>query len=35
MNEDYIVTAFYVIDEMLKLVAYQNDPIIWNGRCAS
>lgn len=25
MNEDYIVTAFYVMDEMLKLVAYEDD----------
>ncbi len=26
MNEDYIVTALYVMDEMLKLVAYEDDP---------
>lgn len=25
MNEDYIVTVYYVIDEMLKAVAYQDD----------
>lgn len=25
MNEDYIVTVYYVIDEMLKGVNYQDD----------